>query len=424
MVNIVNLVFITVFSVIYAWAFYNIPIIAAGVRNVRKSKQKPQIRNTGENSNTPSFSIIIPAKNEEKTVARLFKALSNLNYPKDKVEIVVIEGGSEDGTLRLCERIAPMLGNVNVIHLPNSHGKPSALNYGLGLCHGDLVAVFDADNVPSPDVLQKAARYFEDSSVAAVQGRTLSVNARENMLTQFVSYEEAVWCEAYLRGKDSLGLFVHFKGSCQFIRRKVLQKLSGFDENALSEDMELSARLAENGYGIRYAGDVCAWQESPSSLETLFKQRTRWFRGTMEVAFKYGRLMAKPSKRNFDAEITLMGPFILIASLLTYSVASGALFASYPFSLLWQTLSIVSLISVATMFFLVGAALIYVSKPKRARNLLWLPFVFSYWCLQAFIALYAAMLIFLRRPKVWLKTEKNGAADNVAFALEQEQVYA
>ena len=138
----------------------------------------------------------------------------------------------------------------------------------------------------------------------------------------------------------------------------------------------------------------------------------------MEVAFKYGRLMAKPSKRNFDAEITLMGPFILVASLLTYSAASGALFASYPFSLLWQTLSIVSLISVATMFFLVGAALIYVSKPKRARNLLWLPFVFSYWCLQAFIALYAALLIFLRRPKVWLKTEKTGTADNVAFALE------
>jgi cellulose synthase/poly-beta-1,6-N-acetylglucosamine synthase-like glycosyltransferase len=377
-----------------------------------------------ENKDLPSFSIIVPAKNEEKTIDRLFKALSNLTYPKDKVEIVVVEDGSDDRTVELCEKHQILLDNVIVSHSPESQGKPSALNFGLDLCHGDLVAVFDADNVPAPDVLLKAARYFEDSSVAAVQGRTLSINEKENMLTQFISYEEAVWCEAYLRGKDSLGLFVHFKGSCQFIRRNVLQRLSGFDESTLSEDMELSARLAENGYGIRYAGDVCAWQESPSTLKTLFKQRTRWFRGTMEVAFKYGRLASKPSKRNLDAEITLLGPFILIASLLTYSVASGALFVSYPFDFLWRTLSLVSIISATVMFLLVGTALICVSKPKRARNLLWLPFVFSYWCLQAFIALYAAILIALRRPKVWMKTEKTGMNDHLEFVLEQKQVYA
>jgi len=425
MINVVALVFIILFIGIYAWAFYNIPIIAAGVRNVRKNRLKRPTQDVVENKNLPSFSIIVPAKNEEKTIDRLFKALSNLNYPKDKVEIVVVEDGSKDGTLRLCEKHAMALENVKVLHSPSSQGKPSALNYGLGLCQGDLVAVFDADNVPAPDVLLKAARYFEDSSVAAVQGRTMSINAKENMLTQFVSYEEDVWCEAYLRGKDSLGLFVHFKGSCQFIRRNVLQQLSGFDENTLSEDMELSAHLAENGYGIRYAGDVCAWQESPSTLKTLFKQRTRWFRGTMEVACKYGRLMANPSKRNLDAEITLLGPFILIASLLSYSAASGALFASYPFDLLWRTLSVMSLVSATCMFLLVGAALVFVSKPKRARNLLWLPFVFGYWCLQAFIALYAAILIALRRPKVWLRTEKTGTVDNLALVLESsDQVYA
>jgi cellulose synthase/poly-beta-1,6-N-acetylglucosamine synthase-like glycosyltransferase len=83
--------------------------------------------------------------------------------------------------------------------------------------------------------------------------------------------------------------------------------------------MEMSARLTENNYKIRYASDVIAWQESPSNLKTLFKQPTRWFRGTMEVAFKYGRLMAKPSRKNFDAVTTLFGPFILIASLIPYT---------------------------------------------------------------------------------------------------------
>lgn len=424
MFGIVDVIFICLFTVIYAWTLYNLPIIAAGVRNVRKNKLKLYSKDAIESKNLPSFSIIVPAKNEGKTIGRLFKALSNLNYPKDKVEIIIVEDGSKDDTVRLCNWYARALGNVKVIQPESSRGKPSALNFGLSRCKGDLIAVFDADNVPAPDVLLKAVKYFDDSRVAAVQGRTMSINEKENMLTQFVSYEEAVWCEAYLRGKDSLGLFVHLKGSCQFIRRNVLQNLSGFDESTLSEDMELSARLAENGYGIRYAGDVCAWQESASTLKTLFRQRTRWFRGTMEVAFKYGRLMAKPSIRNADAEITLYAPFIIIASLLSYFGASGALFASYPFDVIWRTLSILSLIATTGMFLLAGAVLFFVAKPKKVRSLLWLPFVFGYWCLQAFIALYAAILILLRRPNVWLKTEKKGTVTKSEFVLEQPEIYA
>ena len=121
----------------------------------------------------------------------------------------------------------------------------------------------------------------------------MTINADENMLTKFISYEEAVWCEAYLRGKDVLDLFVHLRGSCQFIRRNVLEKLGGFSEDALSEDMELSVRLTKENYRIKYAPDVYAWQESPSSLKQLFRQRVRWFRGTIEVALKYGKLATK-----------------------------------------------------------------------------------------------------------------------------------
>jgi cellulose synthase/poly-beta-1,6-N-acetylglucosamine synthase-like glycosyltransferase len=152
----------------------------------------------------------------------------------------------------------------------------------LSHCSSDFIAVFDADSVPDADALLNAVAYFVDSSVAAIQGRTLSLNSEQNMLTKFISYEEGVWCESYLRGKDALGLFVHLKGSCQLIRRKVLLELGGFNEQTLSEDMELSAHLLENGYKIRYGGDVCSWQESPSTLRSLFGQRVRWFRGTMQ----------------------------------------------------------------------------------------------------------------------------------------------
>ena len=276
------------------------------------------------------------------------------------------------------------------------------------MAKGDIIAIFDADNIPDVNVLRSVCEYFKDQSVAAVQGKTLSINPKENMLTQFISYESAVYGEVYLRGKDVLKLFVHLTGSCQFIRRSVLAKLSGFDENVLSEDIEISARLTKDNHKIRYASDVVAWQESPSKIKTLFKQRTRWFRGIAELAFKYGKLMAKPNWKNIDAEATLFAPFILIASLLPYVVSFYA-FMTFPLDMLWSYAALFATITTTLTLLFCGFALIYVTKPRKVRNVLWLPFVYFYWSLQAFIAFYAVLLTLLRRPRRWTKTERTGS---------------
>ena len=172
--------------------------------------------------------------------------------------------------------------------------------------------------------------------------------------------------------------------------------------------MEISARLLENDYKIRYASDVVALQESASNLKTLFKQRTRWFRGTIEVAFKYGRLMTKLNRINFDAETTLFGPFILIASLAPYLAAFLAFSTFWSLDVAWGLAVQFGMLTTSLTMLICGLALIYVSKPRKIRSLLWLPFVYCYWSLQAFIALYAMILIVLRRPKKWTKTDKQG----------------
>jgi cellulose synthase/poly-beta-1,6-N-acetylglucosamine synthase-like glycosyltransferase len=243
------------------------------------------------------------------------------------------------------------------------------------------------------------------------------------MLTRFISYEEAVWCEAYLQGKDALDLFVHLKGSCQFLRRDVLEQLKGFDENALSEDMELSARLTERGYKIRYASDARCWQESPADLRQLLRQRTRWFRGTMEVAFRYGRLMAKPNRRTIDAEATLIGPFVLILSLLSYAASFLTFLTPFSFGMLWDFLMQASALTATLTMFLCGFALIWASRPRKAMSVLWLPFIYFYWTFQSFVASYAVGLILLRRPRKWTKTEKSGEIANQELAaLETREV--
>jgi hypothetical protein len=143
----------------------------------------------------------------------------------------------------------------------------------------------------------------------------------------------------------------------------------------------------------------------------------------MDAAFKYGRLMARLNRKSLDAEATLFGPFVLIASLVTYLAALYGFFVPIPMDVLWQVTMQFTAIVTTLALIVCGLALIYASKPRKMSSVLWLPFIYFYWCLQAFIALYAALLILFRRPKRWLKTEKKGVVANSAF-LEKEQVYA
>jgi cellulose synthase/poly-beta-1,6-N-acetylglucosamine synthase-like glycosyltransferase len=421
LLDIIGLVLVLGFLTICLWGLYNLPILIMGIKDFRRNRQKKPRKNLPAEL-LPTVSIVLPVKNEESVVGTLLNALSKLNYPANKREIIIVEDGSADKTLDICMNYAAKHAGVKILHRSSSNGKPSALNYGITHAKGEIIAIFDADSVPDPNALMAASEYFEDPKVAAVQGKTLSLNPKKNMLTQFVSYEETVWCEVFLRGKDLLNLFVHLKGSCQFIRRDVLEKVKGFDEAVLCEDMEVSAKFLDNGYKIRYGSNVIAWQESPSDLKTLFNQRTRWFRGTMEVAIKYGRLMAKLSRINFDAETTLFAPFLLVASLLPYLATVWAIFAILPFNMLWLIALPLATLTTALSLLVCGFALIYVTKPRKARSLLWLPFIYFYWSFQSFIALYALLLIVLRRPRRWSKTDKQGTIANSTIVSEKVQV--
>jgi cellulose synthase/poly-beta-1,6-N-acetylglucosamine synthase-like glycosyltransferase len=404
---LLEILFVTLLVVVYSWTLFNLPVLIVGIRKSRRREKDTgrSVERAAFLDDFPKFSVIVPAKDEERVLPRLLDSLFSQSYPKDKVEVIVVEDGSTDHTLEICERYVRD-GRLRLIHAEESHGKPLALNRALEVATGEIVGVFDADSIPEQDVLLNAAKHFQDVSVAALQGRTLTVNSETNMLTKFVSYEEAVWNEGYLQGKEALNLFVHLRGSCQFIRRSLLEKLGGWSERHLSEDMEISARLTEKGYKIKYASDVCSWQETPATIGQMFRQRIRWFRGSMEVALKYGRLIRKPSLKTLDAEATLFAPFVLILSLLSYvlsplaiSELSGSAF--FVLTLLgWSSLTATVVIA--------ALALVYVAKPKKTRDLLWAPFIYAYWSIQVFLATWALAKILVKAPKEWIKTSKTG----------------
>ena len=415
MLGVIDALLVCVFVFFYVGLFYNVPILAAGVWDFKRYSKRLANKISLDRKSLPFFSIILPVKNEKTVIKRALTGVSKLKYPSDRFEVIIVDDGSDDGTLGICEEFVGSCVNFRFYHRDVSEGKASALNFGFKKSKGDIIAVFDADNVPALDILGVATAHFMDQSVAALQGRIHSLNSNQNMLTKFNSYEDSVWCEAFLRGKEKLGLFVHLRGCCQFIRRSVLDSVGGFDETTLSEDMEISARLVKEGHRIKYTSELRTWQESPSRLKAFLKQRTRWHRGHMEVAIKYGSLLKKINKITLDAEFTLCFPFVAIASLVCFGLSFFNVFSVLSNNVLLNTLMTFSTITLSAMFLLTGAALIYCSRPTRVKNLLWLPFVLGYWFLQSFLAAYAAFLILFKRPAKWVKTEKTGIVSSKMF---------
>jgi cellulose synthase/poly-beta-1,6-N-acetylglucosamine synthase-like glycosyltransferase len=396
-------------GIILFWALYHVRILFAGIRN-------KQSRSYEEVADLPKFSLVVPAKDESAVIARCLNALMDIDYPKDKMEIIVVEGNSKDATKEICTKFSeknPVIAKV--ISEKSSNGKPAALNLALSHVTGDIVGVFDADSIPEKNVLRKTASHFKNKSIAAVQGSTISLNENQNMLSKTAAMEDKAWFQGLMGGREKLKLFVPLTGSCQFIRSTVLKEIGGWDESALAEDVEMALELTKRGHAVSYAQDICSGQETPSSLRSLFTQRTRWYRGYMEAAFKYGSLLEKKNRRTIDAEISLVGPFIMLVSLLSYFNWGLSMLFSVENSIFPISSAFVVVLSSVTLVAL-GISMVFTVKPLKARNIFWVPFIYGYWFIQMTVAGWAFLQILFRKRRVWGKTIKGGVVTSSLFS--------
>jgi len=403
-----EIISIVLLSVLLFWTVYNGSIIYVGIQNKRKIKTAPAPNNTGDGF--PTFSIIVPTKNEESVIQRCLVGIMNIDYPKDKLQVIVVDGNSVDNTYGVCEKVRQQYpDNIHVICEQTTTGKPAALNLALTYATGDIVGVFDADSLPEKDVLSKVSAYFNDKQITAIQGMTTSINEKSNVLTRVISAEEKAWFQMLMSGREKMQLFVPLNGSCQFIRHTVLTEMGGWDENSLTEDVELALRLVEKNHLIKYAPDVCSGQETPSALRSLVKQRVRWYRGYMETALKYGRLLNHINKRTVDAEISLAGPFMMVVSLISYiNWILVAILLSQNTPILNFTGLVIALTAVSLVT--IGIGLTTSEKPIKPQNILWIPCVYVYWLVQMVIAGWAFLKLVTRSKRDWTRTTKTGVA--------------
>ncbi|MFA5998262.1 MAG: glycosyltransferase [Candidatus Paceibacterota bacterium] len=256
---------------------------------------------------TPSVAIIVPCWNEAATVAATCESLLALDYPKEKLEIILVDDGSTDATPAAMARFASE-AQVRIIRKENG-GKHTALNAGVAATNAEFVACLDADSFVEPDALLEILPCFEDPNVAAATG-AMSIHKPGNIL-QHMQNAEYIFGITFRHAIASInGLYVT-PGPFSFYRRAIIEKLGGFRYGHQTEDMEMALRIQQAGYGIENAPRARVYTKAPSTIMKLLKQRTRWTSGFLRNIFgEYRGLIAN---RRHGALGMLMLPSALLA---------------------------------------------------------------------------------------------------------------
>lgn len=243
---------------------------------------RPKIKN-----NYPKTAIVVPCFNEEKTIAKTLRSLVKLDYPKDKLEIIVVDDGSKDNTYEKAKAFE-RYDFVKVLRKENG-GKHSALNLGIKATKAEFVGCVDADSFVASSALKLMLPYFSENNVMAVAA-SLKVDNPKNMLQQIqrIEYLLGILMRKVLSLVDSI--FV-LPGPFTIFRRKVFDEIGLFKKAHNTEDLEITLRIQAKHYKIATAFNACVYTVTPSSLRQLYSQRVRWYQGLLRNAWDYRRLV-------------------------------------------------------------------------------------------------------------------------------------
>lgn len=234
----------------------------------------------------PKISIIIPAYNEEKNIARCLDSILNSNYPKKKLEILVIDDGSKDGTLKIAKKYEK--NGVKVFHKENS-GKANSLNYGIEKAKGEIIATLDADSYIMPKTIRKMLPHFSDKAVAAVTAAVKTGPPKTFIQElQKVEYIYTLFSRRLMCFLDAVNVT---PGPFSMFRSWVFGEVGGFDPYNILEDQEIAMRIQSYNYKIRSSMDASVYTEVPADFISLLNQRTRWHRGGLHNSAKYTNLI-------------------------------------------------------------------------------------------------------------------------------------
>ncbi len=372
----------------------------------------------------PRYTVLVPLYDEAEIAAELVDALSAIDYPADKLQILLI---LEELDTRTRQAVAAthLPAQMSVVIVPDGspRTKPRALNYALRRATGDLVVIYDAEDVPEPDQLRRAASLLmANPKLGCVQARLNVLNDGETWLTRQFAIEYTALFDCILPAIEKLTLPVPLGGTSNHFSRTVLEAVGGWDPFNVTEDADLGIRLARMGWMVQVVPST-TWEEAPATFKSWRNQRTRWLKGWMQTYLVHMRKPREAARdlgwlRFFGLQV-LMGGLILSALVHPWFYIVAAIEAGYgplrslDHQGLSDTVRVLGFVNLI-LGYAIGVALGWVAVAGRGRHRLawWALLMPAYWLLISFAA-YRALYQLATTPYSWEKTQHRSRA---AFA--------
>ncbi len=364
----------------------------------------------------PLYTILVPVYREPEVIHILVDSIRNLDYPQDKLDVLLLLEEDDEATLEAAKRVAPP-GNWRFIRIPNAppKTKPKACNYGVFFSKGKFITIYDAEDIPEPDQLKKAVIGFKKygKSYVCLQAALNYFNSNENIIARLFTLEYSYWFDYLLPGLDVLHLPIPLGGTSNHFRADALRELGAWDPYNVTEDADLGIRACANGYNVGIINSTTL-EEANSRYGNWIRQRSRWIKGYMQTFLVYNRhpvrMLRKIGLANWLSFQLFIGgtPLIFLITPMAWGVficwlltRTTALDPFFPPLVLY-----IGLFNLLIGNFM-GIYLNMIAVYKREKFSLLPAAILNpvYWLLGHSVAAYKALAQLFTRPFYWEKTE-------------------
>jgi len=349
----------------------------------------------------PLISVLIPAYNEEKVIARTIESALEIDYPKK--EIIIIDDGSIDNTLLIAKTFEK--DGVKVLHKENS-GKATALNYAINFAKGEIVAILDADTIAGKNSLKEINKVFESSSNVGGVAGNVKVRNKTNWITWCQALEYVSGLQIARRAFDMFGAITIVPGAMGAFKTNILKDSGGYDKDTIVEDFDATIKVLKSGKIVRGTTKALAYTEAPETIGQFVKQRARWYRGNLQVLFKHKNVIANP-RFGFLQKIAF--PHMII-SMLILPITSFILLGSIILSIIeGDILFVLGSIGFFTILqYLLVTLAVRIEKEDPKLILYAIFFMFGFKQIQDALLLSQLLKQLLKRKAKWTSVTRKG----------------
>jgi cellulose synthase/poly-beta-1,6-N-acetylglucosamine synthase-like glycosyltransferase len=364
----------------------------------------------------PSVTVLVAAHNEEAVISHSIEALVQVNYPREKLKIIIVNDRSSDRTQEIVDSFVMRYPDLIVpFHREGGiAGKASALKDATKIVTSDIIIVFDADYIPGRGLIKQLAAPFFDPEVGLTMGRVVPLNTGKNLLTRLLDLERSGGYQVDQQARMNLELVPQYGGTVGGIRMEALRSVGGWLDNTLAEDTDLTYRVILRGWKSIYQNRSECYEEVPETWPVRINQIARWARGHNQSLFRYGFRCLFSRRTSLPERLDgflLLGVYAMSPIILIGWIISIILFYMGEANLINGAIALLAVTSYSVIgnfaaFFEISSA-VYLDRGKNRIRLLPLNF-FNFLISITTVSLATiTQVIFGRRYcKKWKKTER------------------